>query len=101
MVEPTWMLFGDFASGLVMGLVGLLMADSGGSEGMLSGLTKSTDHPSSLSMELSSSVYESHQTKTNVHQCSLPFSEGNGPKQMRASSASAELNEAIRPRQLQ
>ena len=29
-----------------MGLLGLIMAYCGGSEGMLTGLTKSTDHPS-------------------------------------------------------
>ena len=29
-----------------MGLIGLLMASYGGLEGILSGLTKSTDHPS-------------------------------------------------------
>ena len=33
--------------GLAMGLTGLLMASYGGVEGILSGLSKSIDHPSS------------------------------------------------------
>ena len=38
----TWMLE---KVGLVMGLMGLIMACHGGLQGILSGLTKSTDHP--------------------------------------------------------
>ena len=47
------MLFGDLVSiGIAMGLKWLLMANYGGFQGILSGLTKSTDHPSGVEVQL-------------------------------------------------